>query len=109
MTMRPLFTGEPMEHPDATKIAGVLRALADPVRLRLLSLVDAAGPDGTCITDLRPHVGLSQPTVSHHLRALRDAGLVTWEKRGVWDVYRLDRAGMTAVADLLRPGRGGRR
>ena len=67
----------------ATDLAGAFKVLADPVRLRLLSLI-AAAPDGACSCDLEEPVGKSQPTVSHHLSVLADAGLVTKEKVGRW-------------------------
>jgi ArsR family transcriptional regulator len=68
----------------AIELAGAFKALADPVRLRLLSLI-AAAPEGTaCSCDLEDPVGKSQPTVSHHLSVLTDAGLITKEKLGRW-------------------------
>ncbi|MCL1871626.1 MAG: metalloregulator ArsR/SmtB family transcription factor [Promicromonosporaceae bacterium] len=68
----------------ASKVARTFKALADPARVRLLSIV-AAAPDGdACICDLTEPVGLSQPTVSHHMRQLVEAGLVTREQRGKW-------------------------
>ena len=68
----------------AVELAGAFKALADPVRLRLLSLI-AAAPGGTaCSCDLEEPVGKSQPTVSHHLSVLADAGLITKEKLGRW-------------------------
>lgn len=87
----------PLSAADATLLAHRLKALADPARLRLLSLILACGDDGGCVCDLTEPVGLSQPTVSHHLKVLHDAGLVTREQRGVWAYYRADRA---ALADL---------
>lgn len=83
---------------EAERIAAGYRALGDPTRLRLLALV-AAGEDGTaCVCDLTGPVGLSQPTVSHHLKILVDAGLLTRERRGTWSYYsvvvpRLDALG----------------
>ena len=69
---------------EADELAGAFKALADPVRLRLLSLI-AAAPEGTaCSCDLEEPVGKSQPTVSHHLSVLADAGLITKEKVGRW-------------------------
>ncbi len=62
-------------------------ALADPVRLHLLSMIVAAGEPGACVCDLIEPSGRSQPTVSHHLKLLREAGLVTSEKRGTWAWY----------------------
>ena len=74
----------PLGESDAEELAGAFKALADPVRLRLLSLI-AAAPDGTaCSCDLEEPVGKSQPTVSHHLAVLADAGLITKTKVGRW-------------------------
>src|SRR6478735_2160931 len=74
----------PLDETDADELATAFKALADPVRLRLLSLI-AAAPDGTaCSCDLEAPVGKSQPTVSHHLAVLADAGLITKEKVGRW-------------------------
>jgi len=74
----------PLDDTDANELAAAFKALADPVRLRLLSLI-AAAPDGTaCSCDLEEPVGKSQPTVSHHLSLLADAGLITKEKVGRW-------------------------
>ena len=74
----------PLDDTDANELAAAFKALADPVRLRLLSLI-AAAPDGTaCSCDLEEPVGKSQPTVSHHLSLLADAGLITNEKVGRW-------------------------
>jgi ArsR family transcriptional regulator len=88
----------PLSAPDAALLATRLKALADPARLRLLSMVLASGDDGACVCDLTEPVALSQPTVSHHLKVLADAGLVTREQRGVWAYFRADRA---ALADLV--------
>ena len=74
---------------DASELAKGFQALADPVRLHLLSMITAAGPDGACVCDLIEPSGRSQPTVSHHLKILREAGLVTSEKRGTWAWYRV--------------------
>jgi ArsR family transcriptional regulator len=75
---------EALDQGSAEELAGAFKALSDPVRLRLLSLI-AAAPDGTaCSCDLEAPVGKSQPTVSHHLAVLADAGLITKEKVGRW-------------------------
>jgi ArsR family transcriptional regulator len=87
---------------DAVELASVLKVLADPIRLQLLSLV-AASPGEVCACDLVDAVSRSQPTVSHHLAALVGAGLLTREKRGRWAWYRLDRARLEAVAGTLCP------
>jgi ArsR family transcriptional regulator len=73
---------------DAGELATGFAALADPVRLHLLSLIASTGEQGACVCDLVGPVGRSQPTVSHHLKVLRDAGLVVAERRGTWAWYR---------------------
>lgn len=103
------LAGEPYDRVDAERLAGVLKALADPARLRLLSLIQAS-PDGeACVCDLTAPIGLSQPTVSHHLRILTDAGLLEREKRGVWAYYRLVPSAIGTVAELLTPPKRRRR
>ena len=75
------LSGEVYDKTDADRLAGVLKALADPARLRLLSLIQAS-PDGeACVCALTAPIGLSQPTVSHHLRILTESGLLEREKR----------------------------
>ena len=87
---------------DAERLARGFAALGDPVRLRLLSLL-ANSPDGAvCVCDLVQPAGRSQPTVSHHLKILRDAGLVTSEKRGVNSWY----AAVPAALEALRAALG---
>jgi ArsR family transcriptional regulator len=81
---------------DAERTATILKALADPVRLRLFTDI-AIKPDQTCVCDM-PDVGVSQPTVSHHLRKLREAGLIDSERRGTWVYYRATERGK----DVLR-------
>jgi ArsR family transcriptional regulator len=90
---------EPMSAEQAESVAGLLRALADPVRLRLMSLIAAA--DEACVCDLTAPFPVSQPTISHHLRVLREAGLVDSERRGTWVYYRARRAALDAVAGLF--------
>jgi ArsR family transcriptional regulator len=80
----PPLLAAPLNERDAGELSLAFKALADPVRLRLLSLI-AAAPEGTaCSCDLEEPVGKSQPTVSHHLSVLADAGLITKEKIGRW-------------------------
>src|SRR5687768_2802763 len=95
------LTAAPLSAADAVLLAGRLKALADPARLRLFSLILSCGDDGGCVCDLTEPVGLSQPTVSHHLKVLHDAGLVTREQRGVWAYYRADRAALADLAGAL--------
>ena len=87
----------------AERLAGVFKALGDPTRVKLISLIAAAGEDGACVCDLVEPVRLSQPTVSHHLRQLVDAGLITREQRGRWAYHRLVEGALAAVAATLAP------
>lgn len=91
---------EPLTAEDAVGLAGVLKAIADPARLRLLSLVAARDGDA-CACDLTEPLGLSQPTVSHHLKTLVEAGLLHREKRGVWAYYSLVPGALDDVARVL--------
>jgi ArsR family transcriptional regulator, arsenate/arsenite/antimonite-responsive transcriptional repressor len=87
---------------DAERTAKTFKALGDPTRIRLLSLI-AASPDGeACVCDLTEPVGLSQPTVSHHMKQLVDAGLATREQRGRWAYYRVVAEALDTAAAALR-------
>jgi ArsR family transcriptional regulator len=88
---------------DAEELAAVFRAVADPARLRLLSLIAAQPGAEACVCHLLKPLGLSQPTVSHHLRVLHDAGLLTRERRGTWVYYRIEPARIAALRDALVP------
>ena len=79
---------EPIDEEQAERLSRVLRALADPVRLRLLSLIGAHTGGEACVCELVERFDLSQPTISHHLKLLREAGLITSERRGTWVYYR---------------------
>lgn len=79
----------------------VLKALADPNRLRLLSIVKNGPADGTCVCDLTEPLQLGQPTVSHHLKILVDSGLLAREKRGTWSYYTLIPLALENVATLI--------
>ncbi|KXZ60710.1 MULTISPECIES: ArsR/SmtB family transcription factor [Actinomycetes] len=92
---------EPMTQVDAEKVATTLKALADPARLRLLSIVAASQDQEACVCDLIEPIGLSQPTVSHHLRVLTQAGFLSRSKRGTWAYYRLQPDALAAVTTLL--------
>jgi ArsR family transcriptional regulator len=91
----------PLSHEDADVLARGFAALADPVRLRLLSLVAAA--EEVCSCDLLQPLGKSQPTVSHHTKALVEAGLITGEKRGRWVYWRIVPARVEALRQALQP------
>ena len=85
----PPLVGTPLDAEQATPLALRFKALGDPGRLRLLSLIAAHESGEACVCDLTGPVGLSQPTVSHHLKVLREAGLVTATRRGRWIDYAL--------------------
>ena len=85
----PQVLAAPLDEGKAERLAGALRVLADPTRLRLLSLIGAQPNGEACVCDLTAPIGLSQPTVSHHLKVLTDAGLVGREQRGRWVYYWL--------------------
>jgi ArsR family transcriptional regulator, arsenate/arsenite/antimonite-responsive transcriptional repressor len=89
----------PLTEADADVLSGRLKALADPGRLRLLSLVLAAGE--SCVCDLTEPLGLSQPTVSHHLKVLVDAGILRREKRGRWAWFSPVPGALGALAAIL--------
>ncbi len=92
---------EPLSAAAATDLARTLKAIADPARLRLLSLIAAHDDGEACVCDLTEPLGLSQPTVSHHLKVLVDAGLVARDKRGVWAYFTLVPAALDALAEVL--------
>ena len=83
----PQVLAAPLDPEGAEKLAGALRVLADPARLRLLSLIGAHPNGEACVCDLTAPLGLSQPTVSHHLKVLTEAGLLGREQRGRWVFY----------------------
>ncbi|MEV1012095.1 metalloregulator ArsR/SmtB family transcription factor [Streptomyces sp. NPDC049881] len=90
---------------EAEGAARMFKALGDPVRLRLFTAVAAHGGEEVCVCDI-PDVGVSQPTVSHHLKKLREAGLLTSERRGTWVFYRVEPAVLAAMARMLTAAAG---
>ena len=84
----PLFSGAPLDDASAVRLATILKVLGDPARLRLLSLIQAQPSHEACVCHLTDALDLSQPTVSHHLRVLFEAGLLERERRGTWVYYR---------------------
>jgi ArsR family transcriptional regulator, arsenate/arsenite/antimonite-responsive transcriptional repressor len=98
---RPLLLREPLTADQADDLARILKALADPTRLRLVSMVAAHDGGEACVCDLTEPLGLTQPTVSHHLKILVDAGIFTRDKRGVWAYYALRPSALQALADIL--------
>jgi len=97
------LTGTPISAEHAQELAVRLKALADPARLRLLSLLLASEGQEACTCDLTEPLGLSQPTVTHHLRKLLEAGLVSARRRGVWTYYKVDPAALAALATVISP------
>ena len=92
---------EPIAAEDAEQLAGALKAIADPARLRLLSLIQAQPGHEACVCHLTEPLGLSQPTVSHHLKVLLDAGLVEREQRGNWAYFRVIPDQLRSLRELL--------
>lgn len=90
-----------MSAADADLLARTLKALADPARLRLISMVAAHEDNEACVCDLTEPLGLSQPTVSHHLKVLVEAGFLARSKRGTWAYYRLVPGALDRVSSLL--------
>ena len=93
---------EPLSAEAAERVVPLVKAIADPVRLRLLSLVASHVDGEACVCDLNDAFDLSQPTISHHLKVLHEAGLLDREKRGVWVYYRANTAALTDLASLLQ-------
>ncbi|MFI0729056.1 ArsR/SmtB family transcription factor [Streptomyces sp. NPDC021225] len=79
----------PLDESQAVELAKVFKALGDPIRLRLLSMIASRAGGEVCVCDLTPAFELSQPTISHHLKLLRQAGLIDCERRGTWVYYWL--------------------
>ncbi len=90
-----------MSAESAEQIAPLLKAIADPVRLRLMSLVASHEGEEVCICDLNPEFDLSQSTISHHLKVLHEAGLLDREKRGVWVYYRARTESLASLGALI--------
>ncbi|AQT81051.1 transcriptional regulator [Mycolicibacterium litorale] len=80
---------EPLTASAAAELAGMLKALSDPIRLRLLSVVASHSGGEACVCDISEGIDVSQPTISHHLKVLRTAGLIDSERRGSWVYYRV--------------------
>lgn len=96
------LTGGALDEEAAEQVARLFRALGDRHRIRLLSLIAAADGGEACICDLTAPIGLSQPAVSHHMKQLVEAGIITREQRGKWAYYRVVPEAITAIGDILR-------
>jgi ArsR family transcriptional regulator len=95
------LSAAPMSAEQAEQVAPLLKALADPVRLRLMSLVASHEGGEACVCDLNDAFDLSQPTISHHLKVLHDAGLLDRDKRGVWVYYRARTDALVSLGALI--------
>jgi ArsR family transcriptional regulator len=95
------LSAEPLTMEQAEQVAPLMKALADPVRLRLMSLVASHEGGEACVCDLNDAFDLSQPTISHHLKVLFEAGLVDREKRGVWVYYKARPQALAAIGVLI--------
>ena len=92
---------QPLTIEQAENVAPLMKALADPVRLRLMSLVSSREGGEACVCDLNDAFDLSQPTISHHMKVLHEAGLVDREKRGVWVYYKARPQALAAIGTLI--------
>ena len=101
----PLLT-EPITAEQAAGLSRLLKALADPTRLRLVSMVAAHEGGEACVCELTEPLGLTQPTISHHLKVLIDAGILRRDKRGVWAYYAIVPSALDALAAALTRGSG---
>jgi ArsR family transcriptional regulator len=101
----PPLLREPISASQASDLARLLKALADPTRLRLVSMVAAHEGGEACVCELTEPLGLTQPTISHHLKVLVDAGIFTRDKRGVWAYYALVPEAMNALSAVLNTAR----
>jgi ArsR family transcriptional regulator len=99
------LVGTVLSAADAVALARVFKALADPVRLRLLSMIAGAEGGEACVCELTTAFDVSGPTISHHLKVLRGAGLVEGDRRGTWIYYRARPDALAAVSDALAPHR----
>jgi ArsR family transcriptional regulator, arsenate/arsenite/antimonite-responsive transcriptional repressor len=95
------LTASPLTSDQAERIAPLLKAIADPVRLRLLSLVAAHEGKEACVCELQDAFDLSQPTISHHLKVLHEAGLLDRSKRATWVYYSVRTEALADLADLI--------
>ncbi|WP_328404091.1 metalloregulator ArsR/SmtB family transcription factor [Streptomyces sp. NBC_00390] len=95
-----------IDREEAERLAVMLKAIADPTRLQLLRLIERAPAGEACVCDLTDCLGLRQPTVSHHLKLMTEAGLLDRERRGTWVWYSVNVEGLRRVRDILDPTSG---
>jgi ArsR family transcriptional regulator len=102
------LVNEPLTADQAERLAPSFKALGDPIRLRLLSLIASHAGGEACVCDLTDGFDVSAPTISHHLKVLREIGLVTSERRGTWVYYRAEPAALDLLSTLLSVPQGAR-
>jgi ArsR family transcriptional regulator len=95
------LTREPLTADQSVELARVFKALGDPVRLRLLSLIASHAGGEACVCDLTDAFDLTGPTISHHLKVLREAGIIDGERRGTWVYYRVLPAALRTLSNVL--------
>jgi ArsR family transcriptional regulator len=99
---------EPLDAAEADRLAPLFKAIGDPVRLRLLSMIACHEGGEACVCDLTAAFELTAPTISHHLKVLKQAGLIGSERRGTWVYYRINPGVLARLSALLVPGREAR-
>jgi ArsR family transcriptional regulator len=92
-----------IDRDEAERLAAMLKAIADPTRLQLFRLIERAPQGEACVCDLTDCLGLRQPTVSHHLKVMTDAGLLDRERRGTWVWYSVNHDGLRRIKEILEP------
>ena len=97
----PSLSAEPLPREEAERLARLLKAVADPTRLQLLSLIQASSTGEACVCDLTEPFDLSQPTVSHHLKIMVEAGILHRERRGSWAYYSVNPDGLQDLTAVL--------
>ncbi|MBO0891301.1 MAG: helix-turn-helix transcriptional regulator [Acidothermales bacterium] len=95
------LVSEPLGEPEASAVAPLLKALGDPVRLRLVSLIACHEGGEACVCELTGAFELTAPTISHHLKVLREAGVIDAERRGTWIFYRINADVLARISTLL--------